>query len=303
MYNLTIEIMGIPIKIKDELDVIKTVGKFYNKTKARPKLNISFIKGKKKILKIKNNKMQFIAPSINFENPLQYAIVLQSIYRFLFKYLLKTQKPIVMLHASASFNKKNEIILFGDDNLGRGKSTFALLNAINSGYFLADEYCFLDINTNKVIGLHSPIHIRPDILNHIKTFGFEGPTDEQFGMFITKSKKFKKKKEGKLIYLIYPRASNKFSIKKLKYKKAYKNLISTILAHYRKMINPELDSMFYFDEIRGINKYISNKGLLNKISYLLEKIKKLASCVDSFELYYSKNFNYNKSLEVLRCLN
>ena len=201
-----------------------------------------------------------------------------------------------MLHGSAAI-LDNKIVCFGDDGNSTAKTLGSLEAALESGHYVADEFCFFDIKTQKISGYpFIPIHIRPIVKNHLKySHNLIVPKDDYkvtgAGEFITQEKIFETV-SGNLNTLAYIHFSDKDAIlERLSQKEAYKSFKFCIASHIAKLLYPSLDRMRFAsmtdtDEVKVIDEKTID-DILSKIMINNEISPQILERFDSYKLTVS----------------
>lgn len=219
--------------------------------------------------------MSIIGDNIDdLSDPFNLIGITQAIFRFAAIHL--ATRGIFLLHGSTAV-LDNKIVCFGDDGNSTAKTLGSLETALESGHYVADEFCFFDIKTQKIFGYpFIPIHIRPIVKNHLKSsHDLILPKDDykvtDAGEFITQEKIFETV-SGRLDALAYIHFSDSEKnplLERLSQKEARKSFKFCIASHITKLLYPSLDRMRFAsmtdtDEAKVIDEKTID-GILSKI--------------------------------------
>lgn len=252
IYTINLAGLIIDVYIDDTFEKIKDfINGFDNEdNKDRDtKLKIFFLKGNGRKLELSErwDSLSIIGDDIDdLTDPFNLIGITQALFRFAAIHL--ATRGIFLLHGSAAV-LDNKVICFGDDGNSTAKTLGSLEAALESMRYIADEFCFFDIKNQRIFGYpFIPIHIRPIVKNHLKSFhNLILPKDDykvtSAGEFITQEKIFETV-SGRLDALAYIHFSEKNPLlEKLSQKEAYKSFKFCIASHITKLLYPRLDRM------------------------------------------------------------
>jgi len=240
------------------------------------KVKVFFLKNHERKLKLSEDwkSLSIIGNDIDdLFNPFNLIGITQALFRFAAIHL--ASKGVFLLHGSTAV-LDDKVICFGDDGSSTAKTLGSLEIALKSKRYVADEFCFFDVNNQRIFGYSFiPIHIRPIVRGHLKSFHNLVIPEEHYkqteaGEFISQDKLFETT-PGKLAALAYIHFSERSTkIEKLSKQEAYRSFKFCMVSHIAKLLYPNLDRMQFSsmtdaDEVKVIDEKIIDE-ILSKIT-------------------------------------
>ena len=220
-------------------------------------------------------------------NPFNLIGIIQAIFRFVGIHSIK--KNIYLLHGSAVIIN-NKAFFFGDDGKNIGKTIASIECALESNQYIADEFCFLNMNTQEIFSYpFVPIHFRPDVKKHfVEKHGTVFPKshykETEAGYFIEPSRLFNIISSKKLEAFIFIHFYKKKGVQILNQKQSQRSIKICLVSHLLKLFYPHLDRMQLTkrkdtEKIVNYNSKMLN-NLLDKLSLkkTVDQIKKVFPC-------------------------
>jgi hypothetical protein len=274
-YYKKINLAGAPIYIYID-DNFKNIRNFIDKfandysENGNKKLRVFFSKGERRVLLSNEYESLYITGNDidDLFNPFNLIGITQALFRFAAIHLMP--KGIFLLHGSTAI-LDNKTICFGDDGSSTAKTLGSLEVALDSNYYVADEFCFFNSQTKKIFGYRFiPIHIRPAVKEHLENYHelsfpksnykktMAGEFIEQDGLFETISAEL-----TTLLYISFSQKNQK--IQKLSKHNAIKSFKFCITAHVAKLLYPNLDRMQFSSMTDSNDLKIINEKIVNEI--------------------------------------
>jgi len=236
------------------------------------KVKVFFLKNPERKLELSEDWKSLSIVGNNIDDlfdPFNLMGITQALFRFAAIHL--AQRGVFLLHGSTAV-LDDRVICFGDDGSSTAKTLGSLEIALKSKRYVADEFCFFDINNRRVFGYSFiPIHIRPIVREHLKSFHNlvipkEYYKQTEAGEFISQEKLFETT-PGKLAALVYIHfLEGSTQIKKLSQREAYRSFKFCMVSHIAKLLHPNLDRMQFSsmtdaNEVKVIDEKIIDKIL------------------------------------------
>src|SRR3989338_7352611 len=210
----TVLIAQVPVDVKIDpsfRNITRFISRFPAPSRKAPpaSIRIEIARRTQRLVEIshQHRKLNIAGPDIdNLSDPFNTIGIAQALFRFVGIYAAR--RGILLFHASAAFWGK-KVFCFGDDGASTAKTLSSVECALTSRHYLADEFCFFDLSSNRVFGYpFVPLHIRPIVKEHlVANHGMRLPPTDfkegRAGYFQESGKMFRTTPSGKLGALVF----------------------------------------------------------------------------------------------------
>ena len=310
----TVLIAQVPVDVKIDpsfRNITRFISRFPAPSREAPpaSIRIEIARRSQRLVEIshQHRKLSIAGPDIdNLSDPFNTIGIAQALFRFVGIYAAR--RGILLFHASAAFWGK-KVFCFGDDGASTAKTLSSVECALTSRHYLADEFCFFDLSSNRAFGYpFVPLHIRPIVKEHlVANHGMRlPPTDfkeDKAGYFQESGKMFRTTPSGKLGALVFVHfGKEKERIRPLYAKEKRVAIARLILAHPLKLFYPQLDRMQFVSTADSTKKIVYDARLVSSFTkklLLADKIDALARNVPAYKFYISSPCQVQKLLSRL----